>query len=95
MLCIEKSLKDVGISITTPKGKFCPYDKNNSKSVRTTSIQEDQDNSSYTSTICDEETPCNNNKQDCNVTVNDDYTTLPHQENADSVKVDNVSKPHM
>ena len=88
---IEKSLKDVGISVRTPKGKFCPYYKNNSEGVGAVSIQEDQNNSSCNSTIilCDEQTPYNDNKD---ITLSNEDTTLPHQENADCVKVDNVSK---
>ena len=69
-------------------------DNRNSKDVLSVSIEEDQ-NSSYNSTICDEESPYNNdNKKNCNVAVNNNNTTLPHQRNTSSrcVAVDNVSK---
>ena len=84
MVCIERSLKDFGISARTPKGTY-----DNSKDVVTVGIQEDQNPSSKNSTICDEGTA--DNKHDCNITVSSDDTT--HQEN--NVKVDNVSNPYI
>ena len=96
MVCIEKSLKDFGVCIKTAKSNYCSYDNENNKDVVSVSIEEDR-NSSYSSTICDEESPYNNdNKQNCNdVVVKNNNTILPHQGNASSgcVAVDNVSNP--
>ena len=67
---------------------------NDNKDVVRCSIEEDQ-NSSYNSTISDEESPYNNdNKQNCNIAVNNNNTSLPRQRNTSSecVAVDNVSK---
>ena len=97
IVCIEKSLKDFGVCIKTAKINYCTHDNENNKDVVSVSIEEDQ-NSSYNSTICDEESPCNNdNKQNCNdvVVKNNNNTILPRQGNASSrcVAVDNVSNP--
>ena len=92
IVCIEKSLKDFGVCIKTAKNSYCSYDDENNKDVVSVTIEEDQD-SSYNSTICDEESPYN--KQNCNIVVNNNNTILPHQGNASSrcVTVDNVSNP--